>query len=232
MASLHPLVAVLAAADRNRKARRHGRISPGRPGTARPGTRTRARRRSPGTQGGRFELPSTGPVGAMRCRGDRGPRRYACQLCRFLLRVAFGERGGLALSRTADSASSRSSSATRASRSARRASRSAKRSFSSGARGVGLEKPAKLSDLSDQLLVGVGSPPQEVMRAGILNNTFRVCSVVDPLSKYVQTRGRQLRFDDRARRATGAERGCRAFDPRQPVASCGTVPTPAQQRIS
>jgi len=42
--------------------------------------------------------------------------------------------------------------------------------------GVGLEKPAKLSDLSDQLLVGVGFSAEDVMRAGIPNNTFRVCS--------------------------------------------------------
>jgi len=109
-------------------------------------------------------------------RGDRGPRRCACPALPVPPSGRLWRTGRPGAFRTADSASSRSSSATRASRSqgaphARPSGRSAP-----GARRCWLEKPAKLSDLSDQLLVGVGFSAEDVMRAGIPNNTFRVCS--------------------------------------------------------
>jgi len=104
MASLHPLVAVVAAADRNRKARRHRTHLPqvdlellGQGLELELAAAVRAARRE-----GRFELPVDKPG---RCHAVAvatvGLAAAPARLCRFLLRVAFGERGGLALSRTA-----------------------------------------------------------------------------------------------------------------------------------
>jgi hypothetical protein len=104
MASLHPLVAVLAAADRNRKARRH---------------RTHLSEVYLELLGQGLELELAATVRTARREGsfelpvDRADRCHAmavatvglaaapARLCRFFFRVAFGERGGLALSRTA-----------------------------------------------------------------------------------------------------------------------------------
>jgi len=157
---------------------------PGRPGTARPGTRTRARRRSPGsTTEGRSSSRSDNPACHAVAVATVGLAAAPARLCRFpsgrLWRT--GRPGAFPNGGTRRAA--RSSSATRASRSARRASRSPSGRQLPELR-CWLEKPAKLSDLSDQLLVGVGFSAEDVMRRRIPNNTSGLLRWWTPLSKY------------------------------------------------
>jgi len=107
---------------------------------------------------GRFELPVDKPG---RCHAVAvatvGLAAAPARLCRFLLRVAFGERGGLALSRTAglgEQPLQLCDTGITLGKARLTLGQAVVQLPELG--GVGLEKPAKLSDLSDQLLVGVG----------------------------------------------------------------------------
>jgi len=192
MAPLHPLVAVLAAADRNREARRHRtHLSQvdlellGQGLELELAAAVRAARRE-----GCFELPVDRPG---RCHAMAvatvGLAATPARLCRFLLRVAFGERGGLALSRTAGLGEQPLQLCD-----ARFTLGKARLTLGQAVvqlpelGGVGLEKPAKLSDLSDQLLVGVGfSARRSDARRNSQRYARRLCSWWMPLNKYETT---------------------------------------------
>src|SRR5208283_3083823 len=190
MASLHPLVAVVAAADRNRKARRHRTHLPqvdlellGQGLELELAAAVRAARRE-----GRFELPVDKPG---RCHAVAvatvGLAAAPARLCRFLLRVAFGERGGLALSRTAglgEQPLQLCDTGITLGKARLTLGQAVVQLPELG--GVGLEKPAKLSDLSDQLLVGVGFSAR---RCDARRNSQQYVQGLlrwwTPLSKYV-----------------------------------------------
>ena len=103
------------------------------------------------------------------------------RLCRFLLRVAFGERSGPALSRTAGLGEQPLQLCDAGITLGKAVVQLPQLS------GVGLEKPAKLNDLSDQLLVGAGfSARRSDARRNSQRYACRLRSWWMPLNKYLQ----------------------------------------------
>jgi len=99
--------------------------------------------------------------------------------CRFFLRVAFGERGGLALSRTAGLGEQ----PLQLCNAGITLNKAVVQFPQLG--GVGLEKPAKLNDLSNQLLVGVGfSARRSDARRNSQRYARRLSRWWMPLNKY------------------------------------------------
>jgi len=179
---LHPLVAVLAAADRNRKARRHRTHLPqvdlellGQGLELELAAAVRAARRE-GRSSSRSTSRSVHAVAVATVGLAAAPAR----LCRFSFGSPLenGRPGAFPNAGLGEQPLQLCDTGITLGKARLTLGQAVVQLPELG--GVGLEKPAKLSDLSDQLLVGVGFSARRCDARRNSNNTFRVCSGGDP----------------------------------------------------